>query len=441
MSTVTPSSAPTMAPIGERRPITTTSLGRFLAVRRNTILTVGGILLALMSITRLWTGEHPLTSSGTIGTALRLTVPIMLAGLAALWAERCGVLNIGIEGMMILGTWGAGFGAWKWGAWVGLGLGILGGMLGGLIHAVATVRFNVDQVISGVVLNIFGFFGARYLSDLIFVGEQGGGVSQSPQQKSGIPKFDTPFLAGGDLFGWKSPDFFGWLEKKRWFLVGDIGGIGKGLTVNLSWLTVLAVLMVPLTFWIMWRTRFGLRLRSSGEAPSAAESLGVKVIPLRYAGLLISGALAGFGGATLAIVASSYYRQGQTGGRGFIGMAAMIFGNWRPLGIAGGAAVFGYSDGVKLVASSSLPALFLFVTLVAGLMVIVSLVRKRTITVITAFVTGALFFTAYLTVKEVPESLTQSVPYVATLVVLATASKRLRPPAQAGVKYRPGEGH
>jgi len=417
------------------------SLGRFFAVRRNVLLTGAITLLALMSITRLWTGEHPLTSSGTVGTALRLTVPILLAGMAALWAERCGVFNIGIEGMMILGTWGAGYGAWKWGPWVGLLLGILFGMFGGLIHAVATVRFNVDQVISGVVLNIFAFSGARYLSDLVFVGQPGGGVSQSPQQKSGIPKFDTPFLAGGDLFGWQTPDFFGWLEKKRWFLLGDIGGIGKGLTVNLSWLTVLAVLVVPITFWVLWRTRFGLRLRSSGEAPHAAESLGVKVIPLRYAGLLISGGLAGFGGATLAIVASSYYRQGQTAGRGFIGMAAMIFGNWRPLGVAGGAAVFGYSEGVKLVASDSLTALFLFVTLVAGLMLIAALLRKKAISIITALITGGLFFTAYLTVKEVPESLTQSVPYVATLVVLATATKRLRPPAQAGIKYRPGEGH
>ncbi|CAN5545847.1 ABC transporter permease [soil metagenome] len=434
MSAVTP----TMASIDGRR---AGRLSDFFAVRRNVILTVGVMLLAFMSITRLWTDEQSLTSSGTIGTALRLTVSILLAGMAALWAERCGVFNIGIEGMMILGTWGAGFGAWKWGPWIGVLLGILFGMFGGLIHAIATVRFNVDQVISGVVLNILAFSGARYLSDLVFTGQQGGGVSQSPQQKSGIPKFDTPFLAGGDLFGWKTPDIFGWMEKKQWFLLGDIGGIGKGLTVNLSWLTVLAVLTVPLTFWILWRTRFGLRLRSSGEAPHAAESLGVRVIPLRYAGLLISGGLAGLGGATLAIVASSYYRQGQTAGRGFIGLAALIFGNWRPLGVAGGAAVFGYSDGLTLVARSSLTALFLFISLVAGAGLIVALFRKRVITMVTASITGALFFVAYLKVKDVPESLTHAVPYVATLIVLATATKRLRPPAEAGIKFRPGEGH
>jgi len=292
-----------------------------LGSRRNTMIGAAFLGLALMSITRIITDENALTSSQTIGTSLRVMVPILMAGIAALWAERCGVLNIGIEGMMILGTWFGGYFAWQYGAWVGLAMGIVGGMLGGLIHALATVRFGVNQTISGVVMNIFAFYGARYLSDLLFVGEQGGGVSQSPPQKSSIPKFDVPFLAGGDLFGWRTPDIFGWFEKKHWFLLGDLGGIGRGLTFNVSWATAIALITVPISFWLMWRTRFGLRLRSSGEAPSAAESLGVRVIPLRYAGLIISGGCAGFGGATMAIVASSYYRQGQTQGNGFIGMA------------------------------------------------------------------------------------------------------------------------
>ena len=320
-------------------------------------------------------------------------------------------------------------------------MGVVGGVIAGLIHAVATVHFGVNQTISGVVMNIFAFYGARYLSDLVFVGEQSGGVSQSPPQKSAIPKFDTPFLAGGDLFGWKTPDFFGWLERKHWFLLGDIGGIGRGLTFNISWATAIALVTVPITAWVMWRTRFGLRLRSSGESPSAAESLGVKVNPLRYAGLAISGGCAGFGGATMSIVASSYYRQGQTQGNGFIGMATVIFGNWRPSGVLAGASLFGYSLGIKLVANKSIPALFLFITFVAGCMIIVSLVRKKVVPAITAVVAGALFFTAYLTVNEVPESLTQALPYVITLVVLATASQRLRPPAMAGVPYRPGNTH
>ncbi len=412
-----------------------------LGSRRNTMIGAAFLGLALMSITRIITDENALTSSQTIGTSLRVMVPILMAGIAALWAERCGVLNIGIEGMMILGTWFGGYFAWQYGAWVGLAMGIVGGMLGGLIHALATVRFGVNQTISGVVMNIFAFYGARYLSDLLFVGEQGGGVSQSPPQKSSIPKFDVPFLAGGDLFGWRTPDIFGWFERKHWFLLGDLGGIGRGLTFNVSWATAIALITVPISFWLMWRTRFGLRLRSSGEAPSAAESLGVRVIPLRYAGLIISGGCAGFGGATMAIVASSYYRQGQTQGNGFIGMATLIFGNWRPTGVLAGASLFGYSLGIKLVANDSIPALFLFITFIAGALLILSMYRKQAVGAVTALVAGALFFTAYQTVKEVPQSLTQALPYVITLVVLATASQRLRPPAMAGVPYRPGETH
>ena len=430
---------PQMKPL--TTPVSTSMLGSLMANKRTRLGLYAVALLSLMSITRLWTGQNDLTSAGTIGTALRLMVPILLAGMAGLWAERCGVLNIGIEGMMIFGTWFGGYGAWQFGPWVGLLLGVAGGMLGGLIHAVATVRFNVDQVISGVVMNILGLFGARYMSELVFTGEPGGGISQSPQQKSGIPKFDVPFLSGGDVFGWNSPSILGWLEKRHWFLLGDIGGIGHGLTSNISWANVIGVALVPLSVWVLWRTRFGLRLRSSGEAPTAAETLGVKVLRVRYIGLAVSGGFAGLGGAILAIVASSYYRQGQTAGRGFIGLATTIFGNWRPYGVLGGASVFGYSEGIKLVAGDSITALFLFITFVAGAMLIVALVRKKAITAITAAAAGALFFVAYLTVSSVPESLTQSLPYVITLIVLSTASQRLRPPAQAGVPYQPGESH
>jgi simple sugar transport system permease protein len=430
------------APLSTPKPAPLTSALQALATtKRSRLIIIATVMLALLSIARIWTDRQGVTSAGTIGAALRLTVPILLAGLAGLWAERCGVLNIGIEGMMILGTWFGGWGAWKYGPWVGLLLGVAGGVMGGAIHAIATVRFNVDQVISGVVMNIFGLFGARYLSDWVYAGRTDAGVSQSPQQKWPIPKFDTPFLSGGHLFGWRTPNFFGWLEQRRWFFLGDVGGIGHGLTSNLSWVTVIALSLVPITAWILWRTRFGLRLRSSGEAPTAAETLGVKVQRVRYAGLLVSGGLAGLGGATLSIVASSYYRQGQTAGRGFIGIATMIFGNWNPVGVLGAAGVFGYAESIKFVARGSIPALFLFITFVAGLMLIVSLFRRKVVTAVTALVGGGLFLLAYLTVQEVPESLAQSVPYVATLIVLSTASQRLRPPAQAGVKYRPGESH
>lgn len=397
--------------------------------------------LAIISTVRLWTDQDGLTSSGTIGTALRLTVPILLAGMAGLWAERCGVLNIGIEGMMIFGTWAGAWGAWQFGPWVGLLFAILGGMFGGLVHSIATVRFNIDQVISGVVINLFAFFGVRYLSELVYVGKPGGGISQSPPQKWALPRFDLPILSGGEIAGWKSPDFLGWLELQRWFIIGDLGGIGRGLTHNISWATVVALVVVPVSTWVLWRTRFGLRLRSSGESPVAAESLGVDVIRLRYYGLLISGGLAGLAGGTLSIVASSYYRQGQTAGRGFIGLATMIFGNWRPSGIMTGAMLFGYAEGIKLVASDSITALFLFIAAISGVFLIYAIIRRKRIQVLIALVAFCLSALAYQTVDTVPESLTQSLPYVVTLIVLATANQRLRPPAMAGVPFRRGEPH
>jgi simple sugar transport system permease protein len=409
--------------------------------RRSRLLVYIAVPFIIMSIVRIWSGEDSLTASDTIGASLRLSIPILLAGLAGLWAERCGVLNIGIEGMMILGTWFGGWGAWQFGPWVGLLFAVVGGMIGGLIHAIATVRFNVDQIISGVVLNLLAFFGVRYLSDLVFVGQQGGGVSQSPPQTSAIPRFDVPIVSGGEIFGWKSPNISLWFEERGWFFIGDVAGVLHGITHNLSWGTVIGVAFVPLTFWVLWRTRVGLRLRSSGESPVAAETLGVNVIRLRYLGLLVSGGLAGYAGGILAIVASSYYRQGQTAGRGYIGLATMIFGNWRPVGVLGGASLFGYAEGVKLVASDAISTLFLFVALAAVLLVVLAVVnRKTTRGIVTAFVAVVAAY-AYLAIDGVPESLTQSLPYFATLVVLATASQRLRPPAMAGVPYRRGETH
>lgn len=408
---------------------------------RTRLLAYLAIPLAVMSMVRFWSGEDSLTSADTIGASLRLSVPILLAGMAGLWAERCGVLNIGIEGMMILGTWFGGWGAWQFGPWIGLLFAVVGGMLGGLIHAVATVRFNVDQIISGVVLNLFAFFGVRYLSDLVFVGQPGGGVSQSPPQLSAIPRFSIPIIAGGEIFGWQSPNLLQWFEERGWFFVGDLAGVLYGLTHNLSWGTVIGVASVPVSAWILWKTRFGLRLRSSGESPVAAETLGVNVIRLRYLGLLVSGGLAGYAGGILAIVASSYYRQGQTAGRGYIGLATMIFGNWRPLGVLGGASLFGYAEGVKLVASDAISTLFLFVALAAVLLMVLAVVNRSTTRgIVTAFVAVVAAY-AYFTIDDVPESLTQSLPYFATLVVLATASQRLRPPAMAGIPYRRGETH
>lgn len=422
----------------DRRP---TWIDAFTATSARRVITLGALLLVVLSVTRILTDTDDLTSSGTMGTTLRLTIPILLAGLAGLWAERSGVLNIGIEGMMIFGTWFGAFGAWKVSPWLGLLLGIAGGVAAGLVHAVATVRFNVDHVISGVAINLLGAGGMRYLSELVFVGEEGGGISQSPKQKAPIPSFDVPFLAGGHIGGWTSPDVLGWFERKHWIIVGDLAGITRGLFFNISWATIIGLVLVAVSTWVLWRTRFGLRLRSSGEAPSAAESLGVRIVRVRYAGLLISGGFAGLGGAYLSIVSSSYYRQGQTAGRGFIGLATMISGNWRPFGVLGFATVFGFSDAFLLRDQDKITSLFLFITFIAGLMMIASMYRRRVVSATSAALVGVLFLIAKLTIDEVPESLTQATPYLVTLIVLSTASQRLRPPAHAGIPWRPGDNH
>ncbi|MEZ5215629.1 MAG: hypothetical protein R2715_03305 [Ilumatobacteraceae bacterium] len=227
----------------------------------------------------------------------------------------------------------------------------------------------------------------------------------------------------------------GWFERQRWFLVADVAGLLRGLLDNLSLATLIGLLLVPATWFVLWRTKFGLRIRSSGEAPEAAESLGVNVFRLRYWGVLISGGFAGLGGGYLSIVSSSYYRQGQTAGRGFIGLATMIFGNWRPTGLLAGAGLFGFSEALKLRRDDSLPALFLFVFFVAVVFVIAALLRQRMAAVAAAVVAGLGFLFLYLQVDEPPESLTQAAPYLVTLIVLATASQRLRPPAHAGQPY------
>lgn len=402
---------------------------------------IAGTLLVLLSLTRVITDATDLTSSGTFETTLRVTTPILLAGLAGLWAERAGIVNIGIEGMMILGTWFGAWAAWKFGPWTGLALGIVAGSMGGLLHAFAVVKYNVNHVISGVAINLLAFGGMRYMSELVYTPETGGGISQSPQQKAAIPRFNMPFLAGGEIFGWKTPDILGWLERKGWFLIGDVAGILRGFVYNISWASAIALALVPLSAYILWRTKFGLRVRSSGEAPAAAESLGVKVNPLRYWAMLISGGLAGFGGAFLSIVSSSAYRQGQTASRGFIGIATTIFGNWRPVGVLGGAALFGFAEALQLVGPSSLPKFFLFLAMVCALLFCYSLVQKKLIPAANGLIAGFLFFIVYLEVNKVPEPLTKAAPYVLTLIVLATASQRLRPPAHAGAPYRSGEEH
>ena len=401
--------------------------GRATLTRSRVLLGAAALLVAISGV-RLVTGADDITSGGTVAAALALAVPIGMAGMGALWSERAGVVNIGLEGMLVLGTWAAGWAGYLYGPWAGVAAAVAFGALGGLVHAIATVTFGVDHVVSGVAIILLGTGAAQYLSSVAYEGVAGGGDTQSPPVPD-LPSFSLPFVG--------SP--LGDLEATGWFLLADAAGIVRGLVTNVSVLTLIAVALVVLTWFVLWRTSFGLRLRACGERPEAAESLGVNVYSMKYAAVVVSGALAGLGGAFLAIVASSAYREGQTGGRGFIGIAAMIFGNWRPGGTAAGAALFGYADALQLRrGGESVHALLLLVGLVVVALGVWLIVRGSRRAGIAGLLVAVAVLVWFALTDVVPGELTGLTPYVATLLVLGVAAQRLRPPAADGVPYRKG---
>lgn len=392
------------------------------------IALMAAVFVVLLAVVRTLTGAEALTSAGTVSAALAAAVPIGMAGLGGLWSERSGVVNIGLEGMMILGTFGAGWIGWQHGPWAGIVTAVLFGAVGGLVHAIATVSFGVDQIVSGVAINILGLGVTRFLASILLQGTPGGGRTQSP-----------PIQPVGSLSvpGFSSLET---LENKHWLLVSDLAGIVRGITTNLSYMTIIALLLVLLTFLVLWRTAFGLRLRSCGEDPYTAESLGVNVYLYKYVAVVVSGALAGFGGAFLAIAAANIYREGQTAGRGYIGLAAMIFGNWRPGGLLAGAALFGYTDALQLRSADAVHALLLIiaVALLAG--AAWQAYRRAIASAVTLGVAGAGLLVWFLRTDTLPGQVTFVAPYVTTLLVLAVASQRLRMPKADGLVYRRGRG-
>ncbi len=386
--------------------------------------------IAVLSTTSYLTGIDTLTSSNTSQTALRLALPILFAALGGLWAERAGVINIGLEGMMILGTWGAAWGAYYGGVWAGLLAAIVFGALGGLLHAVATVTFGVNHIVSGVAINLLGLGVAKYLADLVFEP-----LSGNPRQSPPVPKFDT--YSATFLSDWLAD-----LEEAQRVGISDAAGLLRGLVTQVSPLAMLGLLLVPLSYLVLWRTRFGLRLRSCGENPVAAESLGVNVYVHKYAALLVSGGLAGMGGASLVLLSGGAdYLENQTNGRGYIGLAAMIFGNWRPGGLLGGAALFGYSDGLQLSAGGeAVLALCYGAVLLLVVLTVVQLVRRRWLVAGLSALGAAALYYVYWANDELPRELIPYTPHFVTIIVLAVAAQKLRPPKAVGKRYRRGEG-
>ena len=401
------------------------------------VLRYATMLVFVLASIRVITGAFDLTSSGTASAALLLSVPIVLAALGGLFSERSGVVNIGLEGMMIMGAWAGGYIGSQHGPWAGLFAAIVFGSIGALVHAIATVTFGVDHVVSGVAINIIAAGLVRYLSTLLYKGGSWPGPSQSPGIES-IPVNGLPVLSGGQYFGWKSPDLLSTVANRNWFFVSDLASILRGLTGDVSYVTVVAISFVPLAYFILWRTAFGLRLRSAGEAPVAAESLGVNVYAMKYAGVLISGGFAGLGGGFLAIVAASNYQENQVAGRGYIGLAALLFGNYRPGGLLAGASLFGFADALQLRDSAAIHALLLLIFVILLFVAFRKLRSGKKTSAVLALGFAAFTLWFYFAVDELPGQLVTMTPYIATILVMALASQRLRMPAADGIPYRRG---
>jgi general nucleoside transport system permease protein len=311
----------------------------------------------------------PLLDLGAaIAIGLSFFTIIYLTGLGGLFSERSGIVNIGLEGLMITGTVMGAWGAINWGPVAGLAIGAASGLLFSLVHAVATVTFRVDQIVSGVVINVVALGLARFMSQLFF-----GSASQST---SGVPNFDTIDIPLLSSLPW---------------------GLGRAFQ-DMSPLTVLAFLLVFPVILTLNRTRFGLRLRSAGENPEATRTLGVRVAPLRYSGVALSGFLAGLSGAFLAIEVNALYQEGQTQGLGYIALAALILGNWSPTRLMVAALLFGFAQAIPLRLDD-------------------------------APIIGAL-----------PDQFVRMIPYVVTIIAIAGFVGRVRPPAAAGKAYEGAGG-
>ena len=389
------------------------------------------VLTAVQSIS----DTDRLTQVATAREMLRFSVPIFLAGLGGLFSERAGVVNIGLEGMLILGMW---FGAWgsiEYGPWAGLAIGMAGGAIGGLIHAIATVSFGVDHIISGVAINILAPAMTRFLSDEVWASP-----TTSPRTQS-VGDWDVPFLAGGTIFGSETPD---WLlsvsQFEVWFL-SDTAQLLRGLLRGTHYVSYLAVLLVPITTWIVWRTRFGLRLRIAGEDPIAGAAQGINITRYKYVAVIMSGVLAGLGGAFISTELSGLFQGGNSAGRGFIGLAALIFGNWRPGGVLIGSLLFGYVFGLDLrdLDGTASHAMLLVNTIALIGVGAWALKRNRKTDAILAAVLGAGSFIWWVSADTVPSWWSNVLPFVLVLLVLVFFAQRLRMPAALGQPFRKGD--
>ncbi|MCU1405526.1 MAG: transporter permease [Glaciihabitans sp.] len=386
----------------------------------------GLIGLALLVISSYLADAPGIAASSTWGSALRLTVPIAVVAMGGLYSERAGVINVGLEGMIIGGTWMAGLFGWFWGPWAALGGGIIGGLVLGLLMAVLCLEMGLNQLIVGVSINVIAAAVARFLSDIVFAGADGGTVARSPRFSGDLPDLSLPFLSGG--LG--TPDLSRWMESTGTPVVTQLGGVLGGLTRDVSLAAILGLLVIPLTAYVLWKTPFGLRLRAAGEQPAALQALGGSVHRTRYVSVLLGSGLAGFAGGYLTLISQGYI-ENQTAGRGFIGLATLIFGNWMPSGVFWGSSLFGFSDAVGLGRPETLRALVFILAVVFMIIGLQRILKRKVRAGLPALIVGVVCLLVFAFVP-LPAALSSATPYLVTLAVLVVAGTQMRPPAALG---------
>jgi len=333
---------------------------------------VGGLGVALAYLATRSSVENleiVFTWSSLIAAMFVFATPLVYAAIGGMFSERSGVVNIGLEGMMLMGCFWGIWGADVTGSWItGVLIAMLSGGLLGLLHAFFSVQLRADQIVGGTAINLLALGITGYFFIQLY-GTQNipAGVSEIPRVKLGFLQHIPPDSLGDFLYG-----AFGRLSLMIW----------------------LGFLLVAVSYVIMFKTPIGLRIRSCGEHPRAADTVGISVYGIRYGAVTLSGMLAATGGAFLSVGVVSTFNEGMTAGRGFIALAALIFGNWRPFGAFGAACLFGFSTALAYRLGDA------YRDSVAGM-----------------------------------DVLAQMLPYVLTLIVVAGVIGRSIPPAAVGRPY------
>jgi general nucleoside transport system permease protein len=262
-----------------------------------------------------------------LDSTIRVAPPLIFAAMAGMFCERSGVVNIALEGKLLAAAFASGAAAAVTGsAWMGLLAGVGVSIAFAMLHGFATITHRGDQVVSGMAINILAAGLTVTLGRYWF--EQGG---------------QTPALSGAARFAPIQLPF-----EKELADVPVIGQLYSELTSGHSMLEYLALAIVPLAWWVLFRTRFGLRLRAVGEAPAAVDTAGISVVRLRYTALLIGGLLAGLGGTYLSVAQTAQFIPNMSAGKGFMALAALVFGKWRPWPAMGACLLFGFLDAVAI---------------------------------------------------------------------------------------------